>query len=538
MAEPSDANLLPLNEATAMPKTGLPAKREPIKVTLTAALIDSLNFDHWPVSPVQFDGKKLVTEPTPPHVKDWTVRDLTTRGLGVRVTAGAKSFFVQRKQRGSTSTRWVLHDQHSLQAARAQAADWYVRMGKVEDPRNLLKDKAQALADLRLAKKMTFERAYEEFIGDGYVRVDNLTLRPATLTDRKQVLRWMRKMDLWTTPLVDVDVALVDKTFAPLFAQAEKARRAHRETGGPKKRGGGAGSDVAAVHKCLANCNTAWNEATTQKAAANPFSAWRVAQRKSRKLPAVGRRTTMLATTSDQGVAWLKGLVELCQLKDPALAMVADYVLLSVLWGGRKTEGSLIRWRDVGFGDREVCFSAKNTKGNKNHYIPLTPWSLDILRDRRAKNLQAGWAVEDANLVFPYPHSASGRIEDYRPITRLLFERTGLWIGLHDLRRTLAGSVFGSVKDLGTVAIALGHATGQDVTMGYLQRQVALAALRELYVIREKTLRKVVDLDAPAPEDQALSDAQRTMVDLMRGMIKQVGLDALSPEKLVQLLAA
>ena len=149
--------------------------------------------------------------------------------------------------------------------------------------------------------------------------------------------------------------------------------------------------------------------------------------------------------------------------------------------------------------------------------------------------------MEDAGYAFADAHKRvhevyAGRIEDYRPITRILLERTGLWIGLHDLRRTLAGSVFGSVKDLGTVAIALGHSTGQDVTMGYLQRQVALAALRELYVIREKTLRKVVGLDAPAPEDQALSEAQRTMVDLMRGMIKQVGLDALSPERLVQLL--
>ncbi|MGH8157668.1 MAG: tyrosine-type recombinase/integrase [Rhodanobacter sp.] len=519
-----------------MPKTGPSSKREPIKVTFTAALIDSLDFNRWPVSPVQFDGKKLVTEPTPAHIKDWTVRDLTTRGLGVRMTAGARSFFVQRKQRGSTSTRWVLHDQHSLQAARAQAANWYVRMGNVEDPRNLLKDKAQALADLRLAKKMTFGRAYEEFIGDGYVRVDNLTLRPATLADRKQVLRWMRAMDLWTIPLIDVDVALVDKTFSPLFAQAEKARRAHRETGGPKKRGGGPGSDVAAVHKCLAHCHTAWNEATAQKLAANPFSTWRAAQKKSRKLPVVGRRTTMLATTSDEGVAWLKGLVELCDVKDPALAMVADYVLLSVLWGGRKTEGSLIRWRDIGFGDREVCFSAENTKGNKNHYIPLTPWSLDILQDRRAKNLLAGWSAGDADLVFPYPHSASRRIEDYRPVTRVLFEQTGLWIGLHDLRRTLAGSVFGSAKDLGTVAIALGHSTGHDVTMGYLQRQVALAALRELYVAREKVLRKLVGLDAPTPEDQTLSDAQRTMVELMRGMIKQVGLDAFPVEKLHRLL--
>lgn len=520
-----------------MPETGTPSKRSPVKVTLTAELIKSLDFANWPVSPAQFEGKKLVTEPTPAHIKDWTIRDLTTRGLGVRVTAGAKSFFVQRKRKGSTSTRWVLDDQHSLQAARTQAADWYVRMGNVEDPREQLKERATALTELRLAKKMTFGRAFEEFVGDGYVRVENLTLRPATLTDRKQVLRWMRSMDLWTTPLVDVDVALVDATFSPLFAQAEKTRREHRETGGPKKRGGGAGTDVSAVYKCLTHCGTAWNEATGKKVASNPFSAWRANQKKSRKLPKVGRRTTMLDAASEQGVAWLKGLLALCDATDPAQAMLADYVLLSVLWGGRKTEGALIRWRDVSFDDREVCFAAETTKANKNHFIPLTPWSLDILRSRHEKNRAAGWKVDPNDFVFPYPHTKSGRIEDYRPITRQLQEETGLWIRLHDLRRTLAGSVFGTAKDLGTVAIALGHSTGgHDVSMGYLQRQVALAALRELYMAREKGLRTLVGLDAPSPNAQALTPAQQTTVENIRVTMKSHGLDTLSPEKLLEAL--
>jgi site-specific recombinase XerC len=349
----------------------------------------------------------------------------------------------------------------------------------------------------------------------------------------------MRNMDLWRTPLVDVDMALVEKTFAPLFAQAEKTRRARRESGEEKtKRGAGAGSDVSAVYKCLAHCNTAWNEATGKKVATNPFSAWRVAQKKGRKLPAVGRRTTMLSTSSEQGVAWLKGLLALCQSLDAAQAMLADYVLLSVLWGGRKTECSLIRWRDVRFDKRDVCFAAETTKGNKDHFIPLTPWSLDILQARRDKNVVAGWSIGPNDLVFPYPATKSQRIEDYRPITRLLQEQTGLWIRLHDLRRTLAGSVFGSAGDLGTVAIALGHSTGQDVTHGYVNPEVALAALRELYVAREKGLRTLLGLDAPTPDDQALSDAQRTMVGLMQGMIKQVGLDGLSPEKLALLLGA
>ena len=243
-------------------------------------------------------------------------------------------------------------------------------------------------------------------------------------------------------------MALVDKTFTPLFGQAVRAREAHSEAGGPKKRGGGAGTDVAAVYKCLAHCNTAWNEATAQKVADNPFSSWRAAQRKSKKLPAVGRRTTTLATNTDKGVLWLKGLLVLCESKDQVLAMIADYVLLTVLWGGRKTEGSLIRWRDVKFDEREVGFAEETTKGKKIHLIPLTPWSTAILLARLEKNLQAGWAAGPADLVFPHPYTKSRRIEDYRPVTRLLHEQSGLWIRLHDLRRTLAGSVFGSSKDL------------------------------------------------------------------------------------------
>jgi integrase len=520
-----------------MPKPGTPSKRAPVKAPLTPDLIEALDFAHWPISPAKIVGKKLVTEPTPSHVKEWVVRDAKTPGFGIRVYAGATSYFVQRKAGGSTSRRFTLFAQNSLTDARNQAVQWYAAMVDPKfDPKKEQKERAQVVKELRDVRRITFGRAFEEFIGDGYVRVDNLTLRPATLSDRKQVLRWMRKMDLWSTPLIDVDVALVDKTFTPLFGQAARAAQAHEEKGGKRKRGGGAGTDVSAVYKCLAHCTTAWNESTEQKVAANPFSTWRLAQKKSKKLPAVVRRTTTLPTKSANGVAWMKGLLVLCESKDAALAMLADYVLLSVLWGGRKTEGSLIRWRDVDLDLRVVCFRAPNTKGGKHHWIPLTPWSISILMFRREKNLQAGWSAGPADLVFPYPHTKTHSITDYRPVTRLLHEQTGLWIRLHDLRRTLAGSVFGSAKDLGTVAIALGHSTGQDVTAGYVPDDEVMSALRDIYETREKDLRKLVGLDAPTSEDEVLTDSQFTIVELMRDLMKKHGLDAIAPEKLMGVL--
>jgi integrase len=345
--------------------------------------------------------------------------------------------------------------------------------------------------------------------------------------------RWMKKMDLWSVPLLDVDVPLIEKTFAPLFGQSIRAAQAKLENTEPVKRGGGPGTDVSAVYKCLTHCTTAWNEAKGQKAPANPFPVRRKAQH---NLPKIKRRTTVLAVTTTDGKAWLKGLLGLCNSVDSAEAMLADYVLLSVLWGGRKTEETWLRWRDINFDGRKACFAAQTTKANRDHEIPLTPWTSEILKARLEKNRHENWPVGPNDLVFPYPHTKTRRIEDYRPITRKLLELTGLWVRLHDLRRTFASAVFGSAKDLGTVAIALGHATGQEVTVGYLPSDETLDALREIYAARERKLRVLVELDASAPNDQELNGTQTAIIETMRDMMRKHGLNEISKEKLLSVL--
>ena len=513
-----------------MPVSGTLSKRATVKTLLTPELVDALDFAHWPVSPAKLIGKKLVTEPTPAHVKEWVVRDPRTPGFGIRVYAGAKSYFVQRKSGGSTSRRLTLFEQRTLTEARNQAVQWYAAMVDPQfDPKQALKERAQVVKDLRDVRRVTFGHAFDDYIENGAARVKDENLSPKTLADRKQVLRWMKNMGIWSTPLVDVDVALVNKTFAPLYGQAMRTAKAQEETGEKKtKRGGGAGTDLSAVQKCLTHCTTAWNESEAQKPPANPFPAWRKVQR---KLPKVKPRTTVLATGSEEGVAWLKGLLRLCDSQDPAEALLADFVLLTLLWGSRKTEGTLIRWRDVDFALRKVCFAAKTTKGKKDHEIPLTPWATALLLARREKNLKAGWSADPSDLVFPYPHTKSHRIEDYRPITKTLFEQTKVWIRLHDLRRTFARAVFGSSKNLGTVAIALGHSTGQDVTVGYLQGDEALDTLREIYVAREMGLRIQLGLDAPAPApaptNQMFSEKQLTAASMIRTLMKDAGLETL-----------
>jgi len=510
-------------------------KRESIKVGLTAALVKSLDFNHWPVSPVQWNGRHLVTEATPSHVKDWTIRDTTTAGFGVRVTAASKSYFVQRKRKGSTSDRWVLTDQGSLEDARNQAVDWYARMANGGNPTKDIRDRAKVEADVKAAKSHTFALAADDYVKDGEARVKALTFAPASLKGRQAVINWMKDSDLWATPLAQLDVPIVKATFEPLFATAEKVRREKRlEDENSRKKRRGLASDLSAVHAAFGFSKACWNWSKGQKVETNPFTAWA----KSTNLPKIPPRQKVLPVDSAAGIAWLKGLVALGDSEDAITAMLADYVLIATLWGGRSTELAEIRWADINYGEKWACFAAETTKGKRDHFVPLTPWSTMVLKARHDKNRVQGWSVKRGDRVFPYPHTKTGKIEEYRPIIRKLKKDTGLWITLHDLRRTLASSVFGSVGDLGMVSIALGHASPQDVTANYVKRSVALTALRDLYQAREKKLRQLIGMDAPTPGDHALSLAQQITVDNIRETMIRHGLDALSPEKLLELLAA
>ena len=507
------------------------SKRPPVKVKLTVGIVNHLDFHHWPVSPAQVVNGKLITEPTPPHVKDWTIRDLGIPGFGIRVTARAQSYFVQRKRKGSTSDRWVLADQSNLDAARNQAIKWYAEMADGGNPTARIKQEAREEASHRKARRYNFGEAFADYVDDGEARVKALTLRPASLKDRKAVVRWMEDSKLWKASLADLDVPFVKGTFEPLFAAAERARRARRVNAAdaPKRRSGLA-TDLAAVHKVLTYCKACWNFSTGIKAEVNPFAAWA----KGTTLPKVPRRQKVLPIGSDSGVKWLKGLEALRHSEKPISALLADYLMLGVMLGGRRSELAEIRWTDVSFRDLSLCFAAETTKANRDHFVPLTPWGVELLKTRMAKNKAAGWSTGRADRVFPYPTTKTGRIEDYRPIMKILKKESDEWIGLHDLRRTLATSVFGSVMNLGTVAVALGHSSGQDVTVGYLETLASLAPLRDLYAAREKRLRLLIGLDAPPPKD--FSDTQTVFINMLRAQIKQLKLDHLSAAQLGELL--
>lgn len=515
--------------------------RLPVYAELDDALVATLAFDRWPLSPVQFSPKgELLTEPTPPDVTSWVINDTSRggEGLAVRMTPRAATWIARAKRpNGGESWRKKLGrvGEMKANAARKACATWRAEVRTLKDnPDHVERRRNKERAKERKAKHFRFGEMYQDFIDNGEERVRLLTLAPASATDRKAPVKWLEPLPLWTVPVADLSPDHAHEAFAVWFADAERARIA-KKNGAPKPEVDHAlPLDLSAAHKALAHAKGAWNLTKAKKAAVNPFSAWA----KGRKLPLVPRRQEILRTDTDSGLVWLKALIEVRDSKDPVFAVLADYVLLAILWGGRKTELALICWRNVQHEEASVCFQSETTKGKVDHYVPLTPWADQLLRERRAKNLALGWPVGAHDPVFYYPNAEDHRISDYRPIMRLLQEKSGLWIRLHDLRRTLATSVFGSSKDLGTVKIALGHRSGsnQEVTIGYLERQARLAALRELYAAREKRLRVLLGLEQAPSTD--FTDYQKTMLTTLRTLVKQTGLEHFNAADLGALLLA
>ena len=533
--------------------------RPSIQVELTDELANSLTFDRWPVVPLHWSKGKLVTEPTPPDTKEWAILDTERKGLSLRVTPKGISWSVRRKRpKGAETWRKTLGEppKMKVKVARKLADDWfaYIRIHGRNPDHDTRKD-AQAETEVRRARKYTFGELYFDFIKHSEARVKLKDLRPATVKDQKAVIKWLEHQPIWLVPVANLSPEHAEKLFAQWFVDADNTRIAKNDKQTLPVVEHTLPLDLAAAHKALAHSRAAWNLTKSKKQAINPFSAWA----KGKKLPKVPRRQTVLKVNQASGQAWLKELVAQRDSTDALLSVLADYVLVATLWGGRKSETAAIRWCDVFFPEHAARFIGETTKNGQDHWVPLTSWCEEVLVARREKSDALGWPTGPQDPVFYSPDTKDHRIGDYRPLTRLLEMKTrppeellekktkppadeehlekksGVWITLHDLRRTLATSVFGSVKDLGTVAVALGHKSGHEVTVGYLERPESLDALREIYAAREKKLRLLIGLDQ-APNMHDLANAKRIEIRMIQNLIKDADFGDLPEDQIGALI--
>jgi len=484
-----------------------------MRVLFTAELVKKLNFAQRPKlvngEVVVLDKEQgiLLTEPTPENVREWTLRDAKQPGFGVRLTRNSKSYIVQRKRGSSTSDRWVLTEQHSLKAAQKQAGEWYAAMGRGDDPREEKRKKLRMRQAIKAMEAHTFGEAFAAYTDEK----NTALLRPSSVKDRLLAQRWMQDTSLWKVPLVELSKQHVHEVFAPWFASAEKAQAKRLE--GQHKRGAGPAGDLASCYKALRHCRAVWRRASKPKGDENPFKEWF-----EENSPALAEVEARQNTFSQQSlVKWLKALEHARSSRVHRISVVADFLVLVLLWGFRKREVMTLRWGTLDLESGYGSLPQLTTKKKRTRYFPLCPWATEILRQRMEKNSAAGFKVRPADFVFPSSAKEDAPILEYRGLSVLLKEQTGVAIGAHDLRRDVATHVFGETLDVNSVAMALGHKK-KDVSIGYIQN--VQATLRPLYLKRETRLRRLLGLEA----EPTLTETQRAMLEAAKGLLKQAGL--------------
>lgn len=439
-------------------------------------------------------GGKPITEATPPHLSDWIVRDAVVRGMGLRVSPGGASYFVQRKMGGSTSLKRTLGKTSdiTLDLARRRAQEWLGMMASGKDP--LVEKAASQRASTAQRKR---DRQSMRVVCADYMKAksggdseDGVRLgKASTATDRAKVAKWMDASPLWSVSLHALTADDLEKTFDPLF-NAALSEKAKKPAWGPKKRSLSSAWKIWRYTKAAYN-NALAKEGIASRRGVSPFGALE----STRNWPKPKTRTTYLDTSKAKGQAWLVELVAMRGHERPEVGVFADYLICLLLWGGRREEVERLQWRDVDFKDDIITLREENTKSGRAHYLPLTPWARTLLEERKAKN--ADWQ-RDGEWVFPSRHHGK-HIANFNGLLDLLKKETGLWITAHDLRRTFATETAIQTQNILLVSAALNHAGGASTTRGYIRNVANM--LRPVFEVREIELRRIAGLEVETPED-------------------------------------
>ena len=162
----------------------------------------------------------------------------------------------------------------------------------------------------------------------------------------------------------------------------------------------------------------------------------------------VGRRQTVIKP--HQLAPWLKAVMTLPN------QVMQDYFLFILLTGLRREEAATLKWADVDIEAR--TFTLADTKAHRSHTLPLSDFLLEMLKRRKA----------DTKGDFVFGDSQDRKVSNVRYAIEKVEGASGLSFCVHDLRRTFA--TIAESLDIPAYALKrlLNHATGGDVTAGYI----------------------------------------------------------------------
>ncbi|WP_321951531.1 integrase arm-type DNA-binding domain-containing protein [Burkholderia cenocepacia] len=481
--------------------------------------------------PIGIDAKGvLITEPIPDGQADYFVRDANMRGLALRITATRKTYYAIRKL-GQKTVRVVCGEfpQTPLKAAQKKATDALAEIAAGIDPNQKVRTTRQATLDESERMKLTLGFVVER---------DKDLMEPndaaGTKRDRRDVVRWVKENapKVWNKP---VHLITEDDIKAMMSALVNNI-------------------SGATALKCWRYTRAAWGRMPhDEQPAMNPYDEYL----KRNKLPVVKGRTGYVPTDEDQGKAWLRAIAAMRTTptgrRPWTKRVMADYVILSLIWGARRNETAPLLWTDIDFERRFVRF--RDTKNSTDHIFALTPGAEAILRNRQKDNAtprgrdvaraKRGEAIEVSPYVFPSERRGFHLTEPQGALD-IGAKGSGLRVTMHDLRRTFAGDIAvdvmtggedGKAKgDFKLIKLAMNHADQTaDITQAYITMKPKLAMLRPLYEAHERRIliacgimqepEKVVPSDADALLDALKAQAANNpaVLEQLRTLLNTAG---------------
>lgn len=157
--------------------------------------------------------------------------------------------------------------------------------------------------------------------------------------------------------------------------------------------------------------------------------------------------------------------------KRPTRPTACDYLLLTLFWGTRANEATVLQWGDMLTPEQRMTTSCvvldpphgeapyaffHDTKNNDDHRLPLTPRVMGLLRARRAAHPDSPWVFPAESRKSKKPHFSDARTTlEYVTHTLKCPQLTR-----HDLRRTFGREA--ERQDFSTQAIKrlLNHREG------------------------------------------------------------------------------
>lgn len=378
------------------------------------------------------------------------------RGFGVRVGKSGKSFIVQRAINGKV-TKWVV----------GKVGDMTIDEARDEARKGIQISIKHGLAPAKVerereANELTLGECFDDY--RAYLTSRNPPAKPNSLLSMD---KGRAKFADWNDRKVtSLSSALILKRFDELVPKGRTAAEAASRWAN------------AAVNRAIKveaeQAKSLRREATLEY---NPFSTlktqekYRTRAQLAQDYKRKGIRNPM--DPMDSLGKWVKAVWE----RRAANPTGADFLLLALLWGMRKSEVGPIKWRHridadeastsswVDLDKRKVyLFDPKN---RMDHDLPLATCALELLR-RRAEEGPG----RSSKWVFPARsnRSASGHYSDCNELLKTVRIDAGIDVlRPHDLRRT-----FGRIaEDLGfpysTIQRLLNHVRESDATTRYAE---------------------------------------------------------------------